>query len=226
MSYFSKELLKPKHVVWCDFDKPRIVNVKRNYWVRYTLTILFVLVGVFYHMVNASSPEVLFSLAFDNAVEQRKRKSNTVELLTKWVVQNKKANIILSEDNARVIVELAIEESMKRNFDPLLFLSLMKVESEFDTRAVSTVGACGLTQIMVKYHKEKISRADCLDPRANIAAGAMVYREYLDWYSNNQNKALLQYNGSLHHSQPTYHTKVTAVYAKLSTYFDRNIWTA
>ena len=43
-----------------------------------------------------------------------------------------------------------IEKQKTDPIDPLLFLALMKKESRFDARAVSSVGAVGLTQIMPK----------------------------------------------------------------------------
>jgi soluble lytic murein transglycosylase-like protein len=47
-------------------------------------------------------------------------------------------------------LEKALEDSenMKCELDPLLFMALMKRESAFDPKSISSVGAAGLTQIM------------------------------------------------------------------------------
>ncbi|MBU0733285.1 MAG: transglycosylase SLT domain-containing protein [Proteobacteria bacterium] len=60
-------------------------------------------------------------------------------------------NIVKSEDPLFLpLVEQCLDRQNKAGYpvDPLLFIALMRRESNFDPRAVSYVGAAGLTQIM------------------------------------------------------------------------------
>jgi hypothetical protein len=74
-----------------------------------------------------------------------------------------------------------------------LILAIIKVESDFNPRAVSPRGARGLMQIMPATGREFGTR-DLLDPRQNISAGARYLRELLDRFSGDLPLALAAYN--------------------------------
>lgn len=93
--------------------------------------------------------------------------------------------------------------------DPFLILSVMKVESGFDSEARSHVGAIGLMQIMpetadwivndvkpagLEWIREGWSESELYDPRKNILIGAW-YLSYLLRRFGRLEVALAAYNG-------------------------------
>jgi hypothetical protein len=104
------------------------------------------------------------------------------------------------------------EAASKYNVDPLLILSVMRVESGFDYKVVSSGNAIGLLQIIHSWHKEKTSKVGLFDPKNNIEVGAQILREYSD-RSSTEAEALLRYNGSLG-AAPVYALKVLGVKKK------------
>ncbi len=96
---------------------------------------------------------------------------------------------------ARQIVGL----SRQYRLDPLLVLAIIKVESQFNPRAISSVGAIGLMQVMpivVREVKGQINlsgRPDLYDPAKNVHIG-MHYFKYLVERFGDIKKALIAYN--------------------------------
>jgi hypothetical protein len=96
------------------------------------------------------------------------------------------------------------------NVDPVLVLSIIRVESNFDPNAVSSVGAVGLMQLMpgtaremglkvpmYKNRKRPNSNPtvdERFHPRKNLEAGLKYFRGMLDKYSDNYVLAVCAYN--------------------------------
>jgi len=85
------------------------------------------------------------------------------------------------------IIDACIFNAEKYRLSPVLILSLIQVESEFNINATSSKGAIGLTQVNPGEWLEVLIRknivtsfADCYDPRKNIEAGCFILRYYLD----------------------------------------------
>jgi len=76
--------------------------------------------------------------------------------------------------------------------NPALIKAVIRVESDFNTEAVSKAGAKGLMQIMDNTGAE-IGLNDPFDPRANIYGGTRLLRTYLVRYQSLK-KALIAYN--------------------------------
>ena len=100
----------------------------------------------------------------------------------------------ISNDLAREIHQAAHEEGI----DPDLAFRLVRVESAFNPRARSPVGALGLTQLMPDTarwldrsltHRERI-----LHPRTNLRVGFRYLRGLIDKYDGDLRLALLAYN--------------------------------
>lgn len=125
-----------------------------------------------------------------------------------YINQKFKVNKSISED----IVYAAYIEAYKKQFSPLLLLSLIENESSFNPKATSHVGARGLTQIMPEIHSDKIEKynADLTRVHDNIKVGATVLKEYLDKYNGNMVLALQQYNGSLKDKSLKYSNNIFA----------------
>jgi soluble lytic murein transglycosylase-like protein len=94
----------------------------------------------------------------------------------------------------------------KNRFDPMihraaarhgldfrLLKALIKVESDFNPRAVSKSGALGLTQIMPE-NLEQLRVVDPFDPWQNILGGARYLNQMLERFGGKLHLALAAYN--------------------------------
>lgn len=87
----------------------------------------------------------------------------------------------------------AIQKAAAVNrIDPLLLAALIKTESNFNPKAISSAGAIGLTQLMPGTARELGVNPYSIEE--NIAGGARYYRERIDEYSH---KGLYKYNYAL-----------------------------
>lgn len=127
------------------------------------------------------------------------------------IVFDATTNIIKREGNvpekvARQYALWIYESAAKYAIDPVLILSIMKVESNFNYKVVSSGNAVGLMQIISSYHKDKTTAAQLFNPEHNIKVGTQIIKEYSN-RSSSQIETLLRYNGSLG-SAGSYATKV------------------
>lgn len=96
-------------------------------------------------------------------------------------------------DLAAAIHDIALAEGI----DPELAYSLVAVESRFLPRAVSSVGAVGLTQVMPSTAHDLepgISLLQLLDERTNLTLGFRYLRQLVHQYDGDLRLALLAYN--------------------------------
>ncbi len=102
------------------------------------------------------------------------------------------------------VTELALtiaEESRRHDLDPSLVLAVMRVESRFNTYAVSPVGAIGLMQVMPKTGAEVAAQEGIVwpgphvlfDPLVNVWIGVAYLKQLTDRY-NDVSAALAAYN--------------------------------
>jgi soluble lytic murein transglycosylase-like protein len=94
--------------------------------------------------------------------------------------------------------DLAVREMVDRvasrvGLNLRLARAVVQVESNFDTRAVSSKGAMGLMQIMPVIAQE-YAVSDPFDPEKNLEAGMRHLRTLLDRYGNDSMRALAAYN--------------------------------
>lgn len=88
--------------------------------------------------------------------------------------------------------EYIIQESRKKEISPILTVSLIFHESSFRSRAVSSAGACGLTQVIPEY-----SRYTCEElkqPRISIREGLKHLKVWLTRAKGDEALALCGYN--------------------------------
>ena len=94
-------------------------------------------------------------------------------------------------------IETYIEEAaVKERLEPALLRALIRVESNFNHKATSRVGAKGLMQIM-PFTAEELGSRQALDkhnPRANILAGTHYLRGLINQFDGNLKLALAAYN--------------------------------
>lgn len=100
------------------------------------------------------------------------------------------------------LAEIIVNESERANYDPLFVAAVIRSESTFKNRAISSRGAKGLMQLMPatgKYISERENIAlrksdDLHDPAINVRIG-IAYLKYLEKkFHGNRERVLLAYN--------------------------------
>ena len=84
---------------------------------------------------------------------------------------------------ARRIANAVQRECLLTGQDPNLVLSIISVESDFNPRAVSPVGAVGLMQVMPLW-KKVLELDDLAEPETSIHAGVQILQHYQQLYDS------------------------------------------
>ena len=99
----------------------------------------------------------------------------------------------IGADLASAIFDIALAEDI----EPELAFRLVQVESNFQEKAVSPVGAIGLTQLMLptaSYFEPGITRQAAYERKTNLRIGFRYLRTLLTQYKGDVKLALLVYN--------------------------------
>jgi len=99
----------------------------------------------------------------------------------------------ISSYSPNVYDDMINEASRAHGISFPLLKAVIKVESDFNPRAVSRAGALGLMQIMPENAKAFRMR-DPFDPRENILTGTQYFRELLERFNGKLHLALAAYN--------------------------------
>jgi soluble lytic murein transglycosylase-like protein len=89
------------------------------------------------------------------------------------------------------------DASLREGINPELAFRLVQLESEFNERAVSRVGALGLTQLMPStavLFEKGVSREQLFNGKTNLRIGFRYLRSLLDMFNGDVRLALLAYN--------------------------------
>jgi hypothetical protein len=87
--------------------------------------------------------------------------------------------------------------ALAEDIAPRVAFGLVQAESSFRTRAVSPVGAVGLTQLMpstARWLVPGTTRSDLMKPETNLRVGFQYLRYLMDKYEGNEKLALTAYN--------------------------------
>jgi soluble lytic murein transglycosylase-like protein len=98
---------------------------------------------------------------------------------------------------ARDLAEDIYDIARETNIEPRLAFGLVKTESTFNERAVSHVGARGLTQVMPRTAAWLVpgtKTQDLYDRQTNLRLGFTYLDQMIDKYKGNVRLALLAYN--------------------------------
>lgn len=115
-------------------------------------------------------------------------------------------------------VDSAIQEaSARHDVDANLVRALIRVESNFNPRAVSRKGALGLMQLM-PYTARSLQVRNAFDPHENIDAGVRHLKKLLDNYGGNIELSLAAYNAG---SSAVQHHGGVPPYAETRNYVKR-----
>jgi len=107
---------------------------------------------------------------------------------------------VLYDSNARLSTRMPTylsamftEAARTHGLDPRLVAAVASRESAFNARARSSVGACGLMQLMPATARF-LGVGDVFDPRQNVFGGARYLRTLLDTFDGDLDLTLAAYN--------------------------------
>ena len=89
------------------------------------------------------------------------------------------------------------DAAVAERIDPALAFPLVRLESRFNNKALSPVGAVGLTQLMVataRGYVPGVTREDLFDQDLNLTIGFRYLRDMIKQYKGDVQLALLVYN--------------------------------
>jgi len=95
------------------------------------------------------------------------------------------------------LAELIYDEALRAGIEPELAFEIVRIESRFNPKAVSSVGAIGLAQVMPRtaaLYDSTITRDELFDPATNLRIGLGFFRDLLERYDYDLRLALLAYN--------------------------------
>jgi soluble lytic murein transglycosylase len=105
-------------------------------------------------------------------------------------IESGRFHATLSEQELEPVIR---RHSSKQQLHPALIRAVIKAESDFDPRAVSSAGAIGLMQLMPQT-AVRLDVQDMYDPDENVGGGAKYLRQLLDRFQGNLPLALAAYN--------------------------------
>jgi hypothetical protein len=102
------------------------------------------------------------------------------------------------------IKRIVVQEALASNVPPSLALAVAKVESDFQSSALSSKGARGVMQIMpaTAMGEWGVEADELWDPRTNVRLGIDFLEGLIDRYEGNWEYALSYYNGGSKVGEP------------------------
>lgn len=129
--------------------------------------------------------------------------SHDHDALVLWVQDN--ATGPMSTAKAASIVKYAYKYAFKHEMDPLLVLSVLRVESGYRDKVVSSYGARGMSQVVPRWHRDKLKGRPLTNTAVAIEVGTQVLKDCSDKHRGNRFKTLGCYSGG---GGKRYHNKV------------------
>ena len=178
-------------------------RLKRLLWIAGAAAVVATVMAT--HHPGTANAEVTshsgFSFLGRNASELRQELDSTKGEMDLLRAQYERADrIIHFSSRFGIPANLAghiLEASTAEGIDPELGFRLVKLESDFNPRATSSVGAVGLTQMMwptARYYQRNITREQLYEPQTNLRIGFRYLRGLIGQYHGDAKLALLVYN--------------------------------
>ena len=134
------------------------------------------------------------SYSTQNQLTANNTTSNSLETLNSKINTNR-VESSNSDKSVNERIDNAISISSKKyGVDANLIRAIIKVESDFNPKCVSSAGAKGLMQLMPENCKD-FGVTDPFNIEQNIEGGTREIKSYLDKYNGNVEMALMAYNG-------------------------------
>lgn len=172
---------------------------------KYSRIVLLVILTLFVSMTgasaNASQPSVDQELknALAKAVADADSFDDEFEAQVWLVDMSARLKRYIKDPEERLqLLRMVHKEATRAKISPELVISVIHVESAFNSYAVSYVGAQGLMQVM-PFWKKELGRKDdnLINTSTNLRYGCTILRHYLDREKGDWTRALARYNGSL-----------------------------
>jgi soluble lytic murein transglycosylase-like protein len=120
-----------------------------------------------------------------------------------------------NSDHVPTLQEIVESACNRYGIDPDIIYSLIRAESDFNTKAVSRKGAQGLMQLMPQT-AAKLGVQNPMDAAANVEGGTRYLQSLLEQYHYDLTKALAAYNAGperveQYHGVPPYRETITYI---------------
>ncbi|RPJ17716.1 MAG: DUF4124 domain-containing protein [Desulfobacteraceae bacterium] len=163
--------------------------------VQYALTVIFSVLLVFVSVTSSFAVGDIYKYIDENGVVHFTNVPTDSSYQYNLFIKDltKKLPLTISRYSSSVYDEMISEASQKHGVSFPLLKAVIKVESDFNPRAVSRAGALGLMQIMPENAKA-FGMRDPFDPRENILTGTQYFRELLERFNGKLQLALAAYN--------------------------------
>ena len=125
---------------------------------------------------------------------------NTGETISRvdWMTRSFHPDASAASAIAPADIDKLVEQSASRfQVDPDLVKAVIRVESGFDAKAVSSKGAMGLMQL-IPATAQRFGVANPFDPKQNIEGGVNYLKHLLDLFGGDLNLSLAAYNAGEH----------------------------
>jgi len=117
-----------------------------------------------------------------------------------------------------LVLDSAFKKSLEYGFHPDLVLTIIKVESGFNPKAVSFRGAYGLMQVNLSVWKKElaIDKKRIFDINYNIDLGLRILKRYLIETKGDLKRALHLYNNGYKYNNTSYVKKIKSQLSNFS----------
>lgn len=120
--------------------------------------------------------------------------SSQMENLKPSVNINTVSAVTEGKSEAERINDAVLKAAKKYGVDKDLINAIIKIESDFNPKTVSSAGAKGLMQLM-SFNFEMLGVTDPFNIEQNIDGGTKLIKKYIDMYDGDVKMGLMAYNG-------------------------------
>jgi len=118
-----------------------------------------------------------------------------------WMPRNFGRNTTASSGQIPANIDELVEQTASRyQVDPELIRAMIRVESDYDPKAVSNKGAMGLMQL-IPATAHRFGVANPFDPKQNLEGGVNYLKYLLGLFGGDLNLSLAAYNAGEHSVQ-------------------------